>query len=397
MSTNIKFNSKRFPIYVKYKAGCGRDGKLQAIVVDIFVDAGVRPTPMVFDLVPLLDAGYFCPNWQVRLQQMRTNKAVGAATRGPGAVPAALIMETVLEHLAKELNWHPVLFKEVNIYQQGQVAQAVAHTLRISLDFIKVRPNQNNVTANAWMSGYSTTSERCVGAAIEACHIINERLAPLREKLPDASWTSLVSAAYLARVELQATNTHFHHGDPTVYFTYMTGAVETEVDVLTGEYLVKRVDIMADIGDSMNPTIDIGQIEGAFVMGLGAYLLENVLYDSKTGTVINDSTWEYKPPTTKDIPIDWRIHLLPDAPNAVGIVSSKAVGEPPHWSGCRRSAGHQTQCRGGQRVLHWSQGVHPRRSSIHSRKNPTGNRDSGQRFESYGTWWDRQTIRTCPM
>ncbi|CAG5128373.1 unnamed protein product, partial [Candidula unifasciata] len=80
---------------------------------------------------------------------------------------------------------------------------------------------------------------------------------------------------------------------------------------------------------SLNPTIDIGQIEGAFVMGLGCYLTEDIFFDAKSGHILNDGTWEYKVPTTKDIPIDWRIYLLPDTPNPTGIRSSKAVGEPP--------------------------------------------------------------------
>ncbi|XP_055877784.1 uncharacterized protein LOC106061888 isoform X2 [Biomphalaria glabrata] len=421
LSTNMKFNSKRFPILAKYKAGCDRSGKLKAIILDIYVDAGIRPTPMVFDFIPLLDQGYFCPNWKIRLMQMRTNKPVGAATRGPGSVPASLIMETIMEHLAKELGQHPILFKEINVYEKGQtdvegielttctlkeiwtrlkqvaevpirmedvqrynknnlwrkrgitmcavkyamqwfppsfpthvsvfsgdgtvtvltsgvemgqglymkVAQAVAHTLKVPLDSVKVRPNQNNVTPNSWMTGGSTASERSVAGAIGACNILNDRLAPLREKMPDADWKGLVGAAFMSSIDLQATSSHFNNGPITVYFTYMTGVVETEVDVLTGEHQVRRVDIMADFGESMNPTVDIGQIEGSFVMGLGAYLTEEVLYDKVSGVVLNDGTWEYKPPTTKDIPIDWRIHLLPDAPNANGILSSKAVGEPP--------------------------------------------------------------------
>ncbi|KAH9519697.1 hypothetical protein Btru_070660 [Bulinus truncatus] len=421
LSTNMKFNSKRFPILARYKAGCDRSGKLKSIILDIYVDSGIRPTPMVFDFVPLLDQGFFCPNWKIRLMQMRTNKPVGAATRGPGSVPAALIMETIMEHLAKELGQHPILFKELNIYEKGQkdvmghelthcslkeiwtrlkqtaevparmedinrfnknnqwrkrsitmcavkyamewfppgfpthvsifsgdgtvtvmtsgvemgqglymkVAQAVAHALKVPLDSVKVRPNQNNVTPNAWMTGGSTSSERCVAGAIAACNTLNEKLAPLREKMPDADWKGVVNAAFLSNIDLQATNTHFNYGATTVYFTYMTGAVEVEVDVLTGEHQVRRVDIMADFGESMNPTIDIGQIEGAFVMGLGAYLTEEVFYDRTSGAVLNDGTWEYKPPTSKDIPIDWRIHLLPDAPNPNGILSSKAVGEPP--------------------------------------------------------------------
>ena len=74
---------------------------------------------------------------------------------------------------------------------------------------------------------------------------------------------------------------------------------------------------------SINPELDIGQIQGAFVMGLGYYLTEKIKYDAKSGENLIASTWEYKPPTSKDIPIDFRIQLLKDAPNPMGVLGSK--------------------------------------------------------------------------
>ncbi|XP_005094220.1 xanthine dehydrogenase [Aplysia californica] len=302
---------------------------MQAIIVDIYVDSGSRPTVFVLDFMANMDQGFYIPNWKVTMRLMKTDKPIAAPVRGPGAVPASLITESILEHLAREIGMHPILLKELNLYEKGQVAQAVAHGLGIPLDFVKVRPNQNNVTPNAFATGGSTTSERCVASALGAVSILKERLAPFREKMPDAPWPGLVQAAHFGNTHLQASSCHFQNGDPLVYFTYMTSVTETELDVLTGEYQVRRVDIMADLGESLNPTIDIGQIEGGFTFGLGVYLLEDVKYNEMTGAVLTDGTFEYKPPTTKDIPIDWRIHLMPDAPNPVGILSSKAVGEPP--------------------------------------------------------------------
>jgi xanthine dehydrogenase/oxidase len=79
----------------------------------------------------------------------------------------------------------------------------------------------------------------------------------------------------------------------------------------------------------MNGLIDIGQAEGGFVMGLGFILLEKAIHDPVTGEFLNSGTWDYKPPMVKDIPIDFRISFIENKPNPVGILGSKAVGEPP--------------------------------------------------------------------
>ena len=75
--------------------------------------------------------------------------------------------------------------------------------------------------------------------------------------------------------------------------------------------------------------IDLGQAEGAFVMGLGYVLLEKTILDPVTGKCLNNGTWEYKPPTTTDIPVDFRVKFVQNKPNPVGVLGSKAIGEPP--------------------------------------------------------------------
>ncbi|XP_012939556.1 xanthine dehydrogenase isoform X2 [Aplysia californica] len=420
LSSSFKMNCKRFPILAKYKAGFNKDGKLKAIEAELNVDSGWNPTFMAGEFSSHMDQGYFVPNWKVTTRLAKTNKPTSQAVRSPGNIPAALVIESILEHAAKELKMHPVMFKELNLYEKGQteihgvkldhctirevwqrlkqtadidarlkaveafnksntwrkrgltmttvkygmnyfppghycnisvfaadgtvsvmtsgvemgqglytkVAQAVAKNMNIPVDRVKVRPNQNNVTPNPGFSGGSSTSEMCVAAALNAASQLTERLRPIREKMPDADWKTVLGTAWASSMDLSA-RTKCDTTKGQQYFTYCAGAVETEVDVLTGEFQVKRVDIMCDFGESLNPTIDIGQVEGAFIMGLGSYLLEDVHYDATTGQLLNDGTWEYKPPTTKDIPIDWRIHFLPDSPNPCGIQSSKAVGEPP--------------------------------------------------------------------
>ncbi|KAL8561663.1 hypothetical protein ACOMHN_001395 [Nucella lapillus] len=459
LSNAMKHQGKRPHILTKYKVGFTEEGKLNAIIADVYVDNGKSDSMQFVNMEILsgLDQGYYCPNWTINPYVLKTNKAPGCPVRGPGTTPASAIIETILEHVAKSVNKHPILVKELNLYQEKQkdltgtevtyctmrpvwdrlkvsadvtrrmeqvdtfnkenrwkkrgltmaavkygmhlgdsgtplmlsvfaqdasvtvvqsgvemgqglftkVAQAVAHGLGIPVDMVKVRPPLTYVVPNASVTGGSTTSEKTVNAALDACRLLREKLEPIKAKLPaDADWKTLVQAAFTAKIDLATiARPVIQVETPIAYFTYCAAVTETELDVLTGEYAIHRVDIMFDCGESLNPMIDMGQVEGGFVFGLGFNLLEDLIYDTETGAVLNDSTWyhvvlccvvfglgfnlledliydtdtgavlndgtwEYKPPTTKDIPIDWRVHLLPDAPNPVGICSSKATGEP---------------------------------------------------------------------
>lgn len=117
-------------------------------------------------------------------------------------------------------------------------------------------------------------------------------------------------------------------GTPFFYFAYGMGITEVEVDVLTGKVKLLRADILHDVGDSLNEEIDIGQIEGAYVQGMGWAILEDQKYDKK-GKNITPSPDTYKIPAISDFPADFRIKLLKDVPHIKTIRGSKAVGEPP--------------------------------------------------------------------
>lgn len=425
LSTTMRLCGKRGPILSKYKIGFRNTGDVQIIEMDLYSDLGHNDNRIseLNYIVKFMDMCYHIPHWNIRVHPMMTNKQGMSPTRAPGAVPASFVIETIMEHVAKAVNKHPILVKELNLYEKDQtdinghalthctirelfrrlkdtadvngrlrqvdafnqenlwkkrgitmttckygmsyygghgalvsiyardgtvavsqggvemgqglytkVAQGVAYVLGIPVDMIKVRPNQSIISPNNIVSGGSVASEAAMKAAIEASNIIKERMQPIREKFPDATWKELCEKCVQSKVDLSAKYTFapttggkpFFH-----YFTYCAAVIETEVDILTGESQIRRVDIMCDFGESLNPTIDIGQVEGAFVMGLGCFLSEDIIFDGQSGSILNDGTWEYKPPTTKDIPIDWRIHLLPDTPNPYGIHSSKAVGEPP--------------------------------------------------------------------
>lgn len=94
-------------------------------------------------------------------------------------------------------------------------------------------------------------------------------------------------------------------------------------------FSIKKSSSQSLLNTSLNAEIDIGQAEGAFVMGMGFWLHEKAKYDEDSGKCLTNGTWEYKPPTSRDIPIDFRIAFLKDSVNPNGVLGSKCVGEPP--------------------------------------------------------------------
>eukprot|EP01127_Copromyxa_protea_P020548 TRINITY_DN6897_c0_g1_i1.p1 TRINITY_DN6897_c0_g1~~TRINITY_DN6897_c0_g1_i1.p1 ORF type:complete len:1483 (-),score=356.31 TRINITY_DN6897_c0_g1_i1:3-4016(-) len=218
-----------------------------------------------------------------------------------------------------------------------KVAQIVAFKLGVPLTSITVLNHNNATSINAGATGGSVTSSLCCTAAYKACETLNERLAPIRSVLHmtgagDLTWPELITKALAAGVNLSAQGDVFPPPGPLsaeiAYNSYSAAVQEVEVDIISGEIQLLRTDILFDAGVSLNPAVDIGQVEGGFVMGLGLVLTEEILYNT-AGELITHNTWEYKPPSALDIPIDFRISLLKDAPNPLDIMSSKLSGEPP--------------------------------------------------------------------
>lgn len=209
-----------------------------------------------------------------------------------------------------------------------KVTQVASHVLGIPMDKISIKASNSLSNANDAGSVASVTSEISCYIVKNACEMLLERLKPIREENPDASWEELVEIAFLKNTDLSAT--YFYRAeDMETYYVYGLSCAEVEVDFLTGNMILKRVDILEDTGESMSPGIDIGQIEGGFVMGLGIWLTENLVYDPKTAELLTDRSWNYKPPGAKDIPVDFRIKLVQKKPNPCFVLRSKAVGEPP--------------------------------------------------------------------
>lgn len=219
-----------------------------------------------------------------------------------------------------------------------KAAQAVAMALGIDIKMIRVCSTDTDKVVNGGCTGGSGTSEVIVQAALNACQKINDRLAPYRNngsfgKTSPQDWVALLKTLPYD-VSLNAEGWYSPNENPNgqffQYFVYAACVTELELDVLTGEVHVIAAELVYDCGQSLNPAVDVGQIEGALVMGLGYFLTERVEYDETNGQLLTNGTWEYKPPMAQDIPGVLNVTLLRNKYNESGILGSKAVGEPPY-------------------------------------------------------------------
>ncbi|XP_038117140.1 xanthine dehydrogenase 1 [Culex quinquefasciatus] len=213
-----------------------------------------------------------------------------------------------------------------------KAAQVAAHVLGIPLDKVSIKPLNSMSSPNAFICGGSTTNMNIAYAVQKACEILVERMQPIRESYPTASWEVLVAHSFASNLDLTARflTKPTNHPQYTIWALCCT---ELELDILTGAVRLPRVDILEDTGESMNPGLDIGQVEGAFIMAVGYFLTESLEYDKTSGALTNIRSWNYKPPGAKDIPTDFRVNLLRGASNPVGALRSKGVGEPGYTLG----------------------------------------------------------------
>eukprot|EP00603_Paraphysomonas_imperforata_P007910 CAMPEP_0114426424 /NCGR_PEP_ID=MMETSP0103-20121206/7793_1 /TAXON_ID=37642 ORGANISM="Paraphysomonas imperforata, Strain PA2" /NCGR_SAMPLE_ID=MMETSP0103 /ASSEMBLY_ACC=CAM_ASM_000201 /LENGTH=1459 /DNA_ID=CAMNT_0001595389 /DNA_START=56 /DNA_END=4435 /DNA_ORIENTATION=- len=212
-----------------------------------------------------------------------------------------------------------------------KVAQTVATALNLPLDMVRILVTSTDKLANGGSTGGSATSEVCCQAAVLACEKLLARLNAVADpNRTVAQWVELVKSTpcdVSMNVEGWYSPTQNPSGEHFQYFVWGACVSEVELDVLSGQVHTLSSEILYDCGQSLNPDVDIGQIEGGFVMGLGYICQERVQYDEK-GLLDSVGTWEYKPPLAQDIPSVLNVTLLANAPNRQGILRSKAVGEP---------------------------------------------------------------------
>ena len=215
-----------------------------------------------------------------------------------------------------------------------------AEALGVPLESVHISETATNTVANSSSTAASASSDLNGYAIHNACEQLNARLAPYREKLGStATMKQLAHAAYFDRVNLSANGFYRtpdigyvwgpNTGQMFYYFTQGVAAAEVEIDTLTGDWTCLRADIKMDVGRSINPAIDYGQIEGAFVQGQGLFTTEESLWHRGSGQLFTKGPGTYKIPGFRDIPQEFNVSLLKDVEweHLRTIQRSRGVGE----------------------------------------------------------------------
>ena len=244
-----------------------------------------------------------------------------------------------------------------------KMLQVAATALGVPLRAVRLAPTRTDKVPNTSATAASSGADLNGAAVKNGCEQIRARLAevaavrlgtdpdavlfadgqvssPAGEQVP---WTEIVSLAYFSRVPLWAAGFYrtegLHwdstrmQGEPFKYFAYGVAASEVEVDGFTGAYRLRRVDIVHDVGESLSPLIDVGQVEGGFVQGAGWLTLEDLRWDDRDGPargrLATQAASTYKLPSLSEMPEQFSVTLLENAAEEGVVYGSKGVGEPP--------------------------------------------------------------------
>lgn len=243
-----------------------------------------------------------------------------------------------------------------------KVAQVVAEVFQVDIDRIQITATNTDKVPNTSPTAASSGTDLNGKAAQNAAQTIKQRLiefaarhyqvteedvefnnGQVRIRDEYVSFDELIQQAYFGQVSLSSTGFYrtpkiyydrsLARGRPFYYFAYGAACSEVIVDTLTGEYKMLRSDILHDVGASLNPAIDVGQVEGGFVQGMGWLTMEELVWNDK-GKLMTSGPASYKVPAVADMPLDLRVKLVENRKNPEDTVfHSKAVGEPPFMLG----------------------------------------------------------------
>ncbi|WP_459177329.1 xanthine dehydrogenase molybdopterin binding subunit [Ewingella americana] len=243
-----------------------------------------------------------------------------------------------------------------------KVAQVVAEVFQVDISRIQITATDTSKVPNTSPTAASSGADLNGKAAQNAAEIIKGRMVEMLRKVHQAevddiefsngqvrvkqqyfSFEQIATQCWLNQVPLSATGFYktpkiFYDrskaaGHPFYYFSYGAACAEVLIDTLTGEYKLLRADILHDVGDSLNPAMDIGQVEGGFVQGMGWLTTEELVWND-VGRLTTSGPAGYKIPAIGDVPHDLRVKLVENRKNPEDTVfHSKAVGEPPFMLG----------------------------------------------------------------
>jgi xanthine dehydrogenase large subunit len=243
----------------------------------------------------------------------------------------------------------------------SKMLRVASATLGVGPERFRAMPTATDKVPNTSATAASSGADLNGQAVRQACETIRDRLAAVAAALLDSdapedlvfaddhvfpagdperrvAWETVVAAAYDRLVSLSATGYYrtpnlswdpvAGRGTPFHYFAFGAAVSEVEVDGFTGTFRLRAVDVVHDVGDSLNPLVDRGQVEGGFVQGMGWLTMEECVWDD-TGRLLTFAPSTYKIPTVSEVPEHFEVHLLGEAAQDRVILGSKAVGEPP--------------------------------------------------------------------
>jgi xanthine dehydrogenase large subunit len=455
---DIGLTGKRHPFLARFRVGFDADGTLRAAAIELFSDGGWSldlSFPVLGRAMFHSDNCYRVPDMTVTGRVCRTNHVSHTAFRGFGGPQGMLVIEEILDRVARATGLPPHDVRARNFYRDGDVThygqpvrhperiariwaelqgtstfaarwdaiaafnatsphvkrglaitpvkfgisftttffnqagalvlvyrdgsvqvnhggtemgqglhtkilQIAADALGVPLEAVRLMPTRTDKVPNTSATAASSGSDLNGAAVKDACDTLRARLAevaaahfgvgagdivfaggrvhPLAAPDDGVGFGEIVNAAYLARTPLFAAGFYrtpgiafdwkTGHGTPFHYFAYGAAASEVEVDGFTGQYRLLRTDILHDVGDSLSPLVDRGQVEGGFVQGVGWLTTEELVW-GQDGACLTRGASTYKLPTLGECPPDLRVAFLARAHEPGVVHGSKAVGEPP--------------------------------------------------------------------
>jgi xanthine dehydrogenase large subunit len=433
---DMALTGKRHPFLANFDVGFDGAGRLHGIALHLYSDGGWSldlSEPVMWRAMFHADNAYHLPAVEITGFVCRTHKTSQTAFRGFGGPQGMLVIEDVLDRVARTLSLAPEVVRERNFYREGRtthygqpvkdaarmatiwgrlqetsgmaarraaleefnaahphckrglaitpakfgisftatyynqggalvliyrdgsvqvnhggtemgqglhtkILRIAAASLGVPAEEIRIMPARTDKVPNTSASAASASTDLNGAAVADACERLKRRLDPIAATMPESTFAQVVEAAYRQRIPLAAEGyyrtpgVHFDHktgqGEPFRYFVYGAAVTEVEVDGFTGEHRVLRTDILQDVGDSLAPLIDRGQIEGGFIQGLGWLTLEELLWDAE-GRVATGGASTYKLPSWPEMPEIFEVAFLERATEPGAIMGSKAVGEPP--------------------------------------------------------------------
>ncbi|HWF11209.1 MAG TPA: xanthine dehydrogenase molybdopterin binding subunit [Bryobacteraceae bacterium] len=452
---DMALTGKRHPFLAKFAAGFDDSGRLHAVDVKLYSDGGWSldlSDPVMWRALFHVDNAYLIPALSAAGWVCKTHKTSQTAFRGFGGPQGMIVIEDILDRVARTLELEPHVVRERNFYREGDVThygqpvkdasrieriwtalkrssdfdarreriaafntahvhskrgiaitpakfgisftatffnqagalvlmyrdgsvqvnhggtemgqglhtkirQLAAEQLGVALEAVRVMPTRTDKVPNTSATAASAGTDLNGAAVVDACRQIQSRLAAVAagmlgcgeaEVRFEAGMVSgpanalplvkVVDHAYRSRVPLFAhgyyrtPEIHFDQktatGKPFHYYAYGAAVAEVEVDGFTGEHRILRADLLEDVGNSVSPLADLGQVEGGFLQGVGWLTVEELLWDAE-GRVATAGASTYKLPSWPEMPEVFNVAFLERAAEPGVVFGSKAVGEPP--------------------------------------------------------------------